>query len=935
VGAKLCPQCGTRYEGDNRFCTLDGATLVAENPADSLQGNVLADRYLIDRKLGEGGMGEVYLAEHIRMKRKVAVKVMRAWLTKDPAAIGRFHREAENASQITHANVAAVYDFGETPEGLVYLAMEFVEGESLTGVLAREPVLNHIRASDIVSQTADALAAAHSLGILHRDLKPDNVMIARTRVRTDMVKLLDFGIARVMGRETQHFTSTGLIVGTPEWMSPEQIAGDKLDARSDIYTLGLIAFRMLTGEGAFAGATSQEVLLSKMTKPPRRLSDVKRDVEWPEDLQAAMDRVLATDPASRYDDALAFAADFYGGVSKLPMTPSAEEYYNLLTQRATTPSRISALESTPARGVPSLETPSMPRPGVIVPQLQDTTVLPASVAASLKAEAEAAAVTATSTTGEGMVATSTTGEGAPITGSGAGINVPSGSGIAFPTPVTPMPAEPKRRGLLKLGVGTAAIIVIAVAVTQLGGNPTTPPATKTDSGAKVAVTPPDSATKSGLGVDTSAGRGLGVPATKAESIPVAPVRALGPALDSVANRHRGSVFSVARGRNRSTAFLVDANGLLLTSSMAVGPTPTVDVFLDGSRRVPARVVLVDSARGLAALLVSTRQCPSTCTPIALGNDRVAAARSGDSVVAMTGPTLVSQGSRPKGAVANATAQRLTTAIRTGESGTGSPVFGADGNIVGVIRSGGGAQAMLAPASVLRTFVREATAERTSKSLAAIDSVLPSWPSRPLPADEMAAGVRRTTQDLEAFRVKGRGDFESLVMTPQILALREAEADTMRKYFNPGSPSTTYCEGNGPCDPLETWGPLRDYVNERRAVVVIQIAPNRLIPPRRGEHARADMNRRPVIVQFEVAKAGVPVPPIESHRILSVINASDYPENQRESLYSGLLVFNPNDLLDGGALEIRVRIQGGRDQQRYPIPATVLEAIRRDLASVLR
>ena len=185
MAAKLCPQCGTRYEGDNRFCTLDGATLVLENPTDALTGTTLADRYDIGPKLGEGGMGEVYLATHIRMKRKVAVKVMRAWLTKDPAAIGRFHREAENASQITHPNVAAVYDFGEA-NGLVYLAMEFVEGEPLTVVLDREKTLNHIRAADIVSQTADALAAAHSLGILHRDLKPDNVMIGRTRARTDL-----------------------------------------------------------------------------------------------------------------------------------------------------------------------------------------------------------------------------------------------------------------------------------------------------------------------------------------------------------------------------------------------------------------------------------------------------------------------------------------------------------------------------------------------------------------------------------------------------------------------------------------------------------------------------------------------------------------------------------------------------------------------------
>jgi hypothetical protein len=134
---------------------------------------------------------------------------------------------------------------------------------------------------------------------------------------------------------------------------------------------------MLTGEGAFSGMTSQEVLLSKMTKAPRRLSDVRPDVEWPEDLQAAMDRVLATDANSRYDDALMFAADFYAGVSKLPMTPSAEEYFNLLTQRAVTPARLGTVESTPVRGVPTLETPmpGMPRQAAHAAQLVNTTVM--------------------------------------------------------------------------------------------------------------------------------------------------------------------------------------------------------------------------------------------------------------------------------------------------------------------------------------------------------------------------------------------------------------------------------------------------------------------------------------------------------------------------------------------------------------------------------
>src|SRR5688572_17560353 len=527
-------------------------------------------------------MGEVYLAEHIRMKRKVAVKVMRAWLTKDPAAIGRFHREAENASQITHPNVAGVYDFGETSEGLVYLAMEFVEGEPLTAVLEREKVINHIRASDIVSQTADALGAAHSLGILHRDLKPDNVMIGRSRARTDLVKLLDFGIARVMGRETQHFTSTGLIVGTPEWMSPEQIAGDKLDARSDIYTLGLIAFRMLTGEGAFSGATSQEVLLSKMTKSPRRLQDVRGDVEWPEDLQASMDKVLATDPHKRYDEALAFAADFYAGVSKLPMTTSAEEYLALLTARTVTPARLGTVESTPVRGVPTLETPSrpMPRSEANVPQLANTTVLPSSV---LKAEAEAA-----------MAA-----ESAPA-GNPEGIHTPSMSMPAYDGPTVPMPAVRKKRGPMIAAVGVAAV-VIAFAVSQLGGKTATPTTAPADSVAKGITGTTDSTTAAvpGRGPDSAAGARLGgaagAPAT-ANTTTVAPVanRPATPGLDSAANRMRGSVFTIKRGATRSTGFLADAEGTILTSSAAVGTAPLVNVYLDGARRVPGRVVLVDS-----------------------------------------------------------------------------------------------------------------------------------------------------------------------------------------------------------------------------------------------------------------------------------------------------------------------------------------------------
>ena len=905
---KLCPQCGTRYDGSNRFCTLDGATLVLENPTDSLTGALLADRYLVDRKLGEGGMGEVYLAEHIRMKRKVAVKVMRAWLTKDPAAISRFHREAENASQITHPNVAGVYDFGETSEGLVYLAMEFVEGEALTAILDREKILNHIRTSDIVSQTADALAAAHSLGILHRDLKPDNVMIGRTRARTDLVKLLDFGIARVMGRETQHFTSTGLIVGTPEWMSPEQIAGDNLDARSDIYTLGLIAFRMLTGEGAFSGVTSQEVLLSKMTKAPRRLHDVKGDVEWPEELQMAMDKVLATDAASRYDDALMFAADFYAAIARLPMTPAAEEYMTLLTQRAVTPGRIGTVESTPVRGVPTHETPPqpMPRREPNVPQLADTTVLQVPAAT----EPEDAAVTA------------------EITDTGTAVDVPTDASAALPTP-PPRRCRHRRRGPLVAVAGVVAVGLLAFLLTKLGGSLAPPTTASADSGAQVAVNTIDSAA-----ADSTQGADSTAAATTPDSAAVSG-RAAGPALDSVANRFRHSVFSVERGRARHTGFLGDAEGLVITTSAAVGSAPSVVVFLDGARRVQGRVVLVDSARGLAALQIQPRNCPSACGAIPIAPDRVQF-RQGDSVMAMTAPSLVSAGGRPKGALTNVTAQRMSAALGVGESGAGAPVLLPDGRVVGVARAGGGRTASLIPASVARAFLREAQQERRSKSIVASDSLLPSWPSRPLSAAEMAAGLRRTSQDLDTFRVPQRGDFTALVMTPQILALRKAEADTLRKYFNPGLSTTMFCDGNGPCDPIEAWTGLDDYLSERRAVVAIQVAPRQLPPPYRGEHNRQDMNRRPVLTQVQVVRGNTTIAPIESHRIFSVVNPASYPEAQQQALYSGLYIYNPNDFLEGtGTLEIRVTHVGGRDPVRLAIPESVIEAVRRDLASVIR
>jgi serine/threonine-protein kinase len=308
---KICPVCSRQYPDDIRFCQDDGTTLRAAAPASSLVGQVVADRYHVIKKLGEGGMGQVYLAEHVKMGRRSAIKVMSPAMAHDPDAVARFNREAANASRITHPNVCAVYDFGETPDGLIYLAMEFVEGEPLTAVIEREGALPLARATAIFKQTADALQAAHDLGIVHRDLKPDNIMVARTRDGADLVKVVDFGIAKAVGGDEagQKVTKTGLVVGTPEFMSPEQLSGDKVDGRTDLYSLALVYFRMLTGELPFQADSVQETMIKRLTDDPAKLVETRPDLSFPDGLQQVLDTALARTPADRYQSVVKFADD--------------------------------------------------------------------------------------------------------------------------------------------------------------------------------------------------------------------------------------------------------------------------------------------------------------------------------------------------------------------------------------------------------------------------------------------------------------------------------------------------------------------------------------------------------------------------------------------------------------------------------------------------
>ena len=308
---KLCPSCGREFPDNVKFCPNDGQTLRAKAATADLVGQVVADRYHIIKKLGEGGMGAVYLGEHVKMGRKSAIKVMAASMSQDPDAISRFNREASNASRISHPNVCQIYDFGETPDGTIYLAMEFIEGQSLKDLIEKEGALPAARAAHIIRQSADALQAAHDLGIVHRDIKPDNIMIVRGKDGSDIVKVVDFGIARAVGGDEpgQKVTKTGLVVGTPEYMSPEQLSGDKLDGRSDIYSLALVMYRMVTGVLPFQADSAQETMIKRLTDDPMPLAETRPDIDFPPKLQLVMTTALARRAEERYQTASEFGRD--------------------------------------------------------------------------------------------------------------------------------------------------------------------------------------------------------------------------------------------------------------------------------------------------------------------------------------------------------------------------------------------------------------------------------------------------------------------------------------------------------------------------------------------------------------------------------------------------------------------------------------------------
>ncbi len=363
--SKTCPVCATVYADTDAFCPKDGTTLRMDETANTLVGSVIADRYLVSKLLGEGGMGQVYLAGHVRLPQQAAIKVLHSSMVQDAAAIARFNREAANAARIEHERVARVFDFGETSNGLVYLAMEFVPGRTLTEVLEEAGRLPPERAANIVYQVADGLEAAHRISIVHRDLKPDNILVVSDESGADKCKVVDFGIAKAFdgseSRKTQ-LTQAGAIIGTPEFMSPEQVLGENLDARSDVYALAVVAYHLLTGSLPFVATTPERSLTMRLIQDPSPLAETAPDVEWPVALQEAFDRALAREPEGRTPSALQFAEELIaategwtGGMVLRGRTPTSSASLTAARNAATVGMKA------PVSGSRSAPTVDMPR----------------------------------------------------------------------------------------------------------------------------------------------------------------------------------------------------------------------------------------------------------------------------------------------------------------------------------------------------------------------------------------------------------------------------------------------------------------------------------------------------------------------------------------------------------------------------------------------
>lgn len=356
---KKCVVCGKEVIGSERTVCDDDGGLLAPIGREPQPGDVFADRYEIVGLIGDGGWGKVYKAQHKLMKRSVAIKVLLPHLVKSQQALKRFQQEARAASSLNHPNVMTVFDFGMTDDGLPFLVMDLLEGTSLSAALQELHYLPVDRALRIFVQVCEGLAHAHEKGVIHRDIKPNNLMLVNFIGQTDFVKIVDFGIAKLATPtegEGEDLTQTGEIFGSPMYMSPEQCRGKELDARSDIYSTGCVLYRCLAGRPAFAGRDAMECMFKQVHEQPIPFRDACPQFNLPAALEVIVLKALAKEPEDRFQHMIEFRdalIELYRDImGEVPVTASTQLRLYAVTPGST--EEVSHSESTGMLASPSV-----------------------------------------------------------------------------------------------------------------------------------------------------------------------------------------------------------------------------------------------------------------------------------------------------------------------------------------------------------------------------------------------------------------------------------------------------------------------------------------------------------------------------------------------------------------------------------------------------
>lgn len=309
---RICVECNRQFTGLYTACPHDGA-LLRPIIQDPLIGTVLAGNYEILEVLGQGGMGVVYRGKHSLMERVVAIKMLLSQLISDTNSVKRFQQESKAAARLKHPHIIDVYDFGISPAGQPYIVMEFLEGTPLSDLIKKEGQLGVERSIKVIAQACDALDHAHKQGVVHRDLKPSNIVLTQYDEEKDYVKVVDFGVAKLIevgnNNEGQRLTQAGEVCGSPVYMSPEQCMGQDLDARSDIYSMGIVLYETLTGKLPILGKTMVDTMSKHISEAPVPFNEARPDLYIPERLEWVVLKAMAKDPALRHQTMEEFKLD--------------------------------------------------------------------------------------------------------------------------------------------------------------------------------------------------------------------------------------------------------------------------------------------------------------------------------------------------------------------------------------------------------------------------------------------------------------------------------------------------------------------------------------------------------------------------------------------------------------------------------------------------